>query len=256
MIQNLHTHTERCGHAVGRDEEYVLAAIEGGLEILGFSEHSPHIYPGGYISNSHMQPEQLEDYTQSVRSYMDQYKDRLTIYLGSEIEFYPALFHNSVQRLLDAGIEYLILGQHWIDNEVGHTYLARPFDDPEILKKYCRQVLDGMQTGLFTYLCHPDVVNFTGNSKLYEQLMRQLCREANGCGLPIEYNLWGIFKKGCYPADRFWRIAAEENCRVVLGVDAHKPEILANKVLFEQGENYIKKLGMELLERCPIKRIQ
>jgi Histidinol phosphatase and related hydrolases of the PHP family len=40
MIQtNWHTHTSRCGHAVGTDEEYVQAAIQGGLKTLGFSDH-------------------------------------------------------------------------------------------------------------------------------------------------------------------------------------------------------------------------
>ena len=34
-----HSHTFRCGHAVGTDEEYVKKAIEGHYEILGFSDH-------------------------------------------------------------------------------------------------------------------------------------------------------------------------------------------------------------------------
>lgn len=256
MIQNLHTHTERCGHAHGSEEEYIGNAIDGGMKVLGFSEHAPHIYPDGYISKSHMPVELLGDYVETVRSLAEKYEDRLTILLGSEIEYYPALFKDTVQRLLDAGIEYLILGQHWIENEAGLPYLGRPTDDPYVLKQYCRQAMEGMQTGLMTYFCHPDVVNFTGDPKLYEAQMRHLCQEANSCGLPIEYNLWGIHKGGNYPADRFWRIAAEENCKVVIGIDAHAPEILSDKAMFRQGEYYIRSLGMELLEQCPIRRLQ
>ena len=256
MKQNLHTHTTRCGHACGSETEYIQSAIEGGLEILGFSEHAPHIYPQGFISKSHMQPALLKDYTHTVRNLAKQYEGQITILLGSEIEYYPAIFKDTVQRLLDAGIEYMILGQHWIENQVGLPYLARPTDDPYVLKQYCRQVLDGMQTGLFTYLCHPDVINFTGDPKLYEQQMRQLCKDANSCGLPVEYNLWGIRKGGNYPAHRFWHIAAEENCRVVLGVDAHAPDILSDKALFTQAEAYIQSLGMELLQLYPIRRLQ
>ena len=55
MKQNLHTHTTRCGHACGTEDEYVRSAIEGGLKTLGFSEHCPHVYPDGFISKSHMQ---------------------------------------------------------------------------------------------------------------------------------------------------------------------------------------------------------
>lgn len=256
MIQNLHTHTLRCGHATGTDEEYVLAAIDSGLKTLGFSEHSPHAYPGGYISRSHMPIDLLPDYVRRIRDLADRYADKINILLGSEIEYYPALFSDSVKRLQDAGVDYLILGQHWVDNEVGHTYLGRPFDDPEILKKYFRQAVLGMDSGLMTYFCHPDVPNFTGSRQLYDETMRQLCKEANGHGLPVEYNLWGIHKKGNYPCDRFWRIAAEENCKAVLGVDAHDPSVFTDAELIAKGEQFIKSLGMELIEQLPIRSIQ
>ena len=40
MIRNnYHTHTFRCGHAIGNDEEYVIEAIGMGLHTLGFSDH-------------------------------------------------------------------------------------------------------------------------------------------------------------------------------------------------------------------------
>ena len=41
MLANYHTHTTRCRHAVGADREYVKAAIESGVKILGFSDHAP-----------------------------------------------------------------------------------------------------------------------------------------------------------------------------------------------------------------------
>lgn len=256
MKQNLHTHTDRCGHAFGTEEQYIRCAMDGGLKILGFSEHAPHIYPDGFRSSSHMQPEMLQEYAETIRSLAKEHQEDITILLGSEIEYYPALFKDTVQRLLDAGIEYLILGQHWIENQIGYPYLGRPTDNTYVLKQYVRQVLEGMQTGLFTYLCHPDVINFTGDSRLYEEQLRIVCKEANSCNLPLEYNLWGIRKGGNYPADRFWQIAAEENCKVVLGVDAHEPDILADKTLFARCETYIRSLGMELLEEFPIRRLQ
>ncbi|MFR5796189.1 MAG: PHP domain-containing protein [Christensenellales bacterium] len=44
MKANYHTHTARCGHATGTDEDYVLAAIEQGFDELGFSDHVPWPY--------------------------------------------------------------------------------------------------------------------------------------------------------------------------------------------------------------------
>ena len=36
---NYHTHTARCGHAIGDDEQYIIKAIEAGYQTIGFSDH-------------------------------------------------------------------------------------------------------------------------------------------------------------------------------------------------------------------------
>ena len=41
MKNNYHTHTPRCNHAVGSEEEYVEKAIESNFSTLGFSDHCP-----------------------------------------------------------------------------------------------------------------------------------------------------------------------------------------------------------------------
>ena len=41
MKTNYHTHTTRCMHATGDDEDYVLSAIKGGYRILGFRTTLP-----------------------------------------------------------------------------------------------------------------------------------------------------------------------------------------------------------------------
>ena len=50
MIANYHTHTPRCNHAVGSEEEYVQQALKAGIKILGFSDHTPYLFPGDYYS--------------------------------------------------------------------------------------------------------------------------------------------------------------------------------------------------------------
>ena len=62
MIANYHTHTWRCSHATGTEEEYVQAALDRKLEILGFSDHTPYGFPQGYDSWFRMKQEQLADY--------------------------------------------------------------------------------------------------------------------------------------------------------------------------------------------------
>jgi len=53
MIANYHTHTPRCNHATGEERAYVEQAIKKGLKILGFSDHTPYIFPEtDYYSHS------------------------------------------------------------------------------------------------------------------------------------------------------------------------------------------------------------
>ena len=48
MDYNYHTHTYRCGHAIGEDEEYIKVSIQNGIKHLGFSDHIPFAFPDGY----------------------------------------------------------------------------------------------------------------------------------------------------------------------------------------------------------------
>ena len=54
MKTNYHTHTTRCHHATGSDEEFVLSAIKGGYQEIGFSDHTPWKYHTNYISDIRM----------------------------------------------------------------------------------------------------------------------------------------------------------------------------------------------------------
>ena len=79
-------------HASGTEREYVEAAIEGGLKILGFSDHTPMPYDGNYVSTVKMRMDQLEDYVDTILRLRDEYRDDIDIRLGLEVEYYPAYF--------------------------------------------------------------------------------------------------------------------------------------------------------------------
>ena len=65
MKTNYHTHTTRCMHATGSDEDYVLSAIKGGYQELGFSDHTPWKYHTDYVADMRMLPEELPGYVES-----------------------------------------------------------------------------------------------------------------------------------------------------------------------------------------------
>ena len=256
MIANYHTHTPRCGHAIGREEEYVRCALEAGLEILGFSDHTPYPFPQGHYSSFRMKPHELSEYAEAVRKLRKTYTGQIEIPLGVEVEYYPKFFPELVKILQDHGIEYMLLGQHFLLNEVEGIGSIGPTADVSRLQQYCNQTIDAMHTGLFTYFAHPDLMNFVGDEKTYRQEIRRLCQAAKACSVPLEVNILGIREGRHYPNIRFWEVAAEENCSVILGTDAHQPHNFQHRESVEKAENMIASLGLIKLDTVPLKPLK
>ena len=205
MIANYHTHTTRCHHASGKEEDFVLRAIENGLKIFGFSDHVPMPFPDGHQSGYRIFREELEDYVRTVEALREKYADRIQILLGFEAEYYPALFEDMLHMLSPYNYDYLIMGQHFVGNEDGGASGART-EDPAMLQQYVEQVIQGLSTGKFTYLAHPDLIYFAGPDDIYEQHMERLCRACLEMNIPLEVNLLGVEDHRHYPCDRFFRI--------------------------------------------------
>lgn len=87
-MKNYHTHTTRCMHAIGSEEEYILAAISAGYTELGFSDHTPWHYESGYHATMRMDESQLEDYVHTLSVLRDKYKDKISIKIGLECEYF------------------------------------------------------------------------------------------------------------------------------------------------------------------------
>lgn len=253
MIANYHTHTPRCRHAQGAEEEYVRNAIDRGLKILGFSDHTPQFFPGDYYSFMRMYPEELDDYCETVRHLRRKYQSQIQIPLGLEAEYYPGIWGELLPRLQDAGIEYLILGQHWLGDEQGEHGSGGATADEELLRRYCRQVMDAFETGKYTYLAHPDLFRFVGDKDIYRRHMRVLCRTAREADIPLEINLLGILNNKHYPNEEFWALAAEEGCKVVLGMDAHAPAHVANCQPEEEAMKIVHHFGLKLLDTVELR---
>lgn len=256
MIANYHTHTPRCGHAVGSEETYVQGALDRGLKILGFSDHAPYVFPGAYYSNFRMPMERLEDYAQTVMRMKETYRGQLELHLGVELEYYPAYLPELLPILRDQGVEYAILGQHFLGNEIGDRYSGEATREVAVLERYCNQVSEAMDTGLFTYLAHPDLIHFVGAKSDYQDRIRTLCRRANASETPLELNFLGLAGRRHYPNPDFWEVAAEENCKVVLGCDAHEPQALKDIELERQALEFLKPYGMEILETVPLRTLK
>ncbi len=222
MIANYHTHTYRCGHAVGEDREYVETAIGRGLQVLGFSEHVPMPFADGHESRFRVPLGRLEDYVTSVLDLRAEYRADIDIRLGFEAEYYPDLFEAMLGILSPYPVDYLLLGQHFNDSRET-LYNPNMQLSREALGQYVDMVIAGMETGRFSCVAHPDLFWFAGPDRVYQREMTRLCERAKALDVPLEINILGLRTGRCYPNELFWPLVKAQGCRAILGSDAHTP---------------------------------
>ena len=255
MIANYHTHTHRCNHAIGREEDYVQEALKAGIRILGWADHTPYLFPDGYYSHFRMRPIQLPGYIKTIQELQERYAGQIEMPIGLETEYYPKHFGRLLEFLREHPIDYLILGQHFIGNEYDAPYSGLVTEDKAVVRQYCSQSMEAMNTGVFTYFAHPDLIHYAGDWKFYQEAVRPMCAEAKSCGMPLEINLLGIREGRHYPNRYFWEVAAEEGCQVVLGCDAHTPQSMNAPEAEREALRLARELGMTVLDTVPLRSI-
>ncbi len=249
MNYNFHTHTYRCGHAEGTDEEYVLRAIECGIKHLGFSDHVPLKFSDGHESNYRCPTAEAEGYIQSIKALREKYKDKIDIKIGFEMEYYPSLFESTLAYVKKLGADYLIMGQHFLgpENEGYSSVSSVGGSDKELIKSYSDRVVEGLKTGAFTYVAHPDAFNFFGDPEAYKAEMRRICVASKEENIPLEINLLGIRTDRHYPNPLFWEIAGEVGAPVTFGSDAHDPIDTYDGKSVEKALKMVKKYGLNYI---------
>ncbi len=242
MTYNFHTHTKRCGHATGEPENYILRAIENNIKDMGFSEHIPFRFPDGYESYFRLPLSEVQEYFDELNFLREKYKEKINIKIGFEMEYYPAYFDEMLKNARTFGAEYLILGQHFIYNEIdGGVWTGKATENTEDFNEYVNCILAGIKSKVFTYVAHPDIFRFVGSDEIYYEKMKKICLASKEYNVPLEINFLGIRDNRKYPYERFWEIAGEVQCPVTFGFDAH------NEAAAYDGESLIK--AKEIVEK-------
>jgi histidinol-phosphatase (PHP family) len=222
-----HTHTHRCGHAIGTPEEYVLAALREGLEAVGVADHLPLLpEPDPSIS---MDLADLDDYVRVVLELKRAYPG--FVLLGIEADYRPHTV-SDVRALLDSyPFDYVIgsvhhLGAWGIDDERQiDEYSGRDID--AVWAEYLELVGDAAETGLFTILGHLDLAKKFGYrpSRVLTAELERLVERVAAAGVLVEINTAGLHKPvgEAYPAPDILRRLCAAGVGITFGSDAHRP---------------------------------
>lgn len=259
MLTNYHSHTPRCLHAKDAEEEYVLQAIRSGYRVLGFADHTPWPYKSDFVACMRMRADELDNYLETLGALREKYRSQIELRIGLECEAFPE-FYPWLRELKKRGaVEYFLLGNHYdtSDENDGGFYFGR-CTTAEQVYRYMETTIAGMDSGLFTYLAHPDL--FLHRYPAFDADAKAVCRaitkEAKRLDLPMEYNLLGLQRREDdhahgsigYTSDEFWETAAEFGGRAIIGVDAHSAASLDCPVLYAQAREKLTSLGFTVID--------
>lgn len=245
----------RCGHASGTDESYIRAALSAGFDELGFSDHVP--WPSGYVNPTvRMTMGQLDGYVRAVRDLKEEFKDRISVRLGFEAEYFPAYIGWLSEMKEQYALDYLILGNHFEESDEYGMYYGN-CKRPEHIVRYVNMTIKGLETGLFSYLAHPDLFLRAYPGGL-DASGRDAARDLSDCCLaldiPMEYNLhdrylYPMTHRISYPDREFFDIVREKGVRVITGVDAHEPAELSDTTQWDRAQRELEAFGEKKIDR-------
>ena len=251
---NFHTHTERCRHAVGKDREYILEAIENNLDILGFSDHGP--YPDNRF-RLRMNYIDLLEYSDTMNKLKDEFKEKIKLKIGLEIEYIFTEDFYCKYLLEEVKLDYLALGQHvFLTNsgELKDTYFLKSTKD---YIDYAESICKGMKSGYFTFIAHPDLIflnDFPWDDNC-EKACDLIIETAKKQDLILEFNANGLRrglrnfydgKRYPYPHKRFWEKAASKKIKTLINADAHSPNDIWDKKM-DEAYSIANSLGLNLV---------
>lgn len=231
MKANYHTHTQRCLHAQGTENDYILSAIHSGLDILGFSDHAP--FPDVDFG-LRMPYEELDIYLNEVDTLTEKYAADIILLKSLEIEYLPEHTAYYEELLGEKNLDYLLLGEHFYRSADNTLYNITSADSTACYIDYANAVAKAMKTGYFKIVAHPDI--FMMNSHLWDKNCEiatdLIINTAITTNTLLEYNANG-FRRGIkkyadearyqYPYFRFWERAASSGVSVIIGSDCHNP---------------------------------
>lgn len=243
MHIDYHTHHERCGHAVGKLEEYVQRGIALGLQQLGLSDHLPliHVDPASYYPEMAMPMAELPRYVEECLTLKERYRGVIDLRLGLEADYIEG-YEDQIREILSPyPWDYLIGSVHFLgewditDHRQVHGWEGK--DELEVYRLYYDAVKKSALSGLYDIIGHMDVIKRFGygpqtpeGKAEVKALELDTLKVIADSGIAMELNASGLFKPCAemFPAVHLLQEAFKLGIPLTLGSDAHDPAKLGD----------------------------
>ncbi|NBI28835.1 histidinol-phosphatase [Chengkuizengella marina] len=234
MKFDLHTHHNRCGHADGSIEDYIKAAIEKGLKIIGISDHSP------YFAHSKDQAEpriamaksEFPNYVNEILKLKEKYNGQIEVLLGVESDFFPEYAHIYQREYNKYTLDYLIGSIHRVKGvSIFNKKRWNGLSEQEKIEQkdeYYELIQQSARSRMFQVLGHIDAMKgyYPEFSNIQTESIDETLQVIAECDVAIEINTSGKTKDvgGWYPSDDILEKALFYGVNVTFGSDAHVPD--------------------------------
>ena len=274
---NFHTHSQFCD-GKNTAEEMVLAAIEKGFDVLGFSSHCLHpLNPEFYKpvdSLWHLPAENIKSYTEEIARLKEKYAGKIQLYLGFEADYFASAEYGTAIPARDSyedfSPDYLIGAVHFINTDKGFYTVDHK---PEIVKENLIRLysksngeIDGraavcdyfaaeremLKKGDFDIIAHCDLIKlrngplnfFDPEESWYKDEIKATALEIARSGVIAEINTGAIGRgimDDTYPSQYFLELLYELGVPVCINSDAHTTAMLDGA--FDRAAALAKKTG-------------
>lgn len=251
MLTNYHTHTTFCD-GQNTPEEVVLSAIEGGIDILGFSAHSYVDFDPKYCLRDTV------GYIKEILRLSEKYKDKIEILLGIE-EDVAAMCNR-------ADLDYIIGSCHFTSK----NGVLLPIDNDLDSFHECLELWDGDYIGMaeeyysrFTEYIkkrRPDIIGHFdlitkfddvaeisfGKIPEYNRIAEKYMIEALKAECVFEVNTGAIsrgYRKTPYPCENLLYLIRKNGGRVIMSSDSHAKDTLT--CAFDFTRELLKDVGFK-----------
>ncbi|MDT0125552.1 histidinol-phosphatase HisJ [Paenibacillus sp. RRE4] len=255
MRIDYHTHHERCGHAVGKLEEYVQRGIAIGLSQIGLSDHMPllHVDPAEYYPEMAMPMDELPRYVEECFTLKERYRGQIDVRVGLEGDYIEG-FESEIRSIIERyPWDYVIGSVHflgeWDITDFRQTHQWEGKDVLEVYRQYYDAVSKAAATGLYDIIGHSDVIKRFGYVPSPEQNEERIALEdvalqaiaKSGCAM--ELNASGLSKPCAemFPSRRMLTEAIRLGIPLTMGSDAHDPMKLGDYL--PEAEALLHELG-------------
>lgn len=243
-------------------EDFVLAAIEEGLDAFGFSGHSP-------LPNDNewsIKQRDLPEYIAEGKRLKEQYKHQIRLHLGLEIDFIPGLSDDFSVFVKDIPLDYCIGSVHLVKNmENGGIWFI---DGPEegyfeglkqVFKGDIRKAVTAYfeQSIRMIHTQRPDIIGHLDKVKMYNReklfktsetwyldLVLRLLDVVKQHGTIVEVNTRGVYTGKTdeyFPSTLILEKCFEMDIPVMVNSDAHHPDQISK--LVTEANTILRSIG-------------